>query len=368
MDSIVAVVRGTDKLASFDKLLELTDFKRTLLGAHERSGVAKADFRIVIKPNIMVFVNQKDWDCIVTDREMVELLVDAIRGLGFTHLAICEAQTDVSMMLKNQEVAFVADKVGYRPEGRYRIADLTLESKPYAYEYLGADGKPRIFRDFVGETWRDAHFRISFAKAKTHEHDYLTLSIKNVYGCFPSPTKIRSYHMRDEVFDVTARSLRNFPVHFAFVDAWMCSDGFQGYKVAHRRPLLMLFGGPSPVAVDTEICKRAGIDPRKCKMIVRTAEQIHGGVLPTYTVKGDTETRFADVVAWENIKDETVASIDRREEVYINWGLVNSKAAELIDQKMFPPRNLIYRIGLWSMKWVYRALVATGLWQRLFPH
>ena len=37
----------------------------------------------------------------------------------------------------------------------------------------------------VGRTWRDADFRVSFAKNKTHTRAWYTLCIKNIYGALP---------------------------------------------------------------------------------------------------------------------------------------------------------------------------------------
>jgi uncharacterized protein (DUF362 family) len=217
----------------------------------------------------------------------------------------------------------------------------------------------------VGRTWKNADFRMTFAKCKTHEHDWLTLGIKNVYGCFPSPAKIRTYHMRDEVFDVTARSLANFSVHFSIVDAHLASDGFQGYKIAnHPRPLKMLFGGADPVAVDMEIFARAGLDYRKSKFLKTAVEQLHGGAYPQYTVVGDA-TQFAALGPWENIDDDIVAFIDRAEEVYVAWGFINLKPAAVhVDYAMFPPKNVFFRIAVWLMRRLYALLSCLGLYKR----
>ncbi|MFQ6088218.1 MAG: DUF362 domain-containing protein [Candidatus Methanofastidiosia archaeon] len=56
--------------------------------------------------------------------------------------------------------------------------DLTKEMVPH--NYIG-----RLKRHFVGPTWRDADFRISFAKNKIHTSCYYTLTLKNIYGVTP---------------------------------------------------------------------------------------------------------------------------------------------------------------------------------------
>ncbi len=365
--NIVGVVRDDDKLAGMQKLLDITQFRGVLTTAFERSGKRKEAFKIVIKPNMMVFINPRAFSATVTDKDLVEALVDEIRGMGFTEICLCEAQNDVGTMLKNHNVSFVADKIGYRPAGRYQVVDLTLESEPYAYAYTDDRGRTRKWVDCVGKTWRDADFRVTFAKCKTHEHDWMTLGVKNVYGCFPSPNKVSKYHIRYEVPDVTARSVRAFPIHFSFVDAWLGSDGFQGYKINHPRELKMLFGGKDAVAVDMEIFKRAGLEPHKSKILRCVVEQAYGGTYPTYDVKGDQSTLFRQLGPWDNISDEIVEGIDILEEVYISWGFINLKPiATVIDLTMFPPRNIFIRFLVWLSKGLYGIFKMFRFYRKLY--
>jgi uncharacterized protein (DUF362 family)/membrane protease YdiL (CAAX protease family) len=355
MENIVVVKRGDEKFSCFQELLEKSGFDQVLLQAYKDSRKKEKDyFRIAIKPNMMVFINPKAYKATVTDKELVEYLVDHIRRLGFNDISICEAQNDVGRMLKNHNVKFIARKIGYDPQGRYKIVDLTEESETFHYRYKDEDGRIKKWKDKVGKTWKEADFRITFAKCKTHEHDWMTLGVKNVYGCFPRADKVCRYHIRNEIFDVTARMMCNFPVHFSFVDAWVGSDGFQGYKIAHPQELKMLFGGADAVAVDMEIFKRAGLDPKKSKILGKSVEQLYDGVYPQYEVKGDEHTQFDQLVLWENICDDVVQSIDVLEEVYFAWAFINLEpAAKVIDYKMFPPRSIFHRFAVWGMKQLY---------------
>jgi membrane protease YdiL (CAAX protease family)/uncharacterized protein (DUF362 family) len=354
MQNIVGIVRGEDKISSFKDLIAATDFDAVLHRANEESGKEKSDFKIVIKPNMMVFISREKHEALVTDKDLVENLIDHIRRLGFSNICVCEAQNDVGRMLKNHNVAFVADQIGYKPDGRYKIVDLTNQSVPFKYVYKDKKGKTKEWKDTVGTTWRDADFRITFAKCKTHEHDWMTLGVKNIYGCFPNPNKVCRYHIKNEVPDVTARALHNFPVHFSFVDGWIGSDGFQGYKIANPQDLKMLFGGNNPVAVDMEIFKRAGLNPAKSMILAAAVDQLYDGSYPSYIVKGDRETRFDQLCPWENVSDDTVSAIDILEEIYIAWGIINLKpVGVVIDDDLFPPKNLLYRISIWFMKKLY---------------
>jgi len=282
-------------------------------------------------------------------------------ALGFVNIAVCEAQNDVGRMLRNHNVPFVAEQAGYRPSGRYRIVDLTTEGVPYSFEYRCGDHL-RKWKDQVGRTWMEADFRITFAKLKTHEHDWLTLSTKNVYGTFPPPDKVARYHLRSEVFDATARLIRCFPIHFAFLDGWVASDGFQGYKIAHPRPLKVIFAGRDCVAVDMEAFRRAELDPKRSKMLKAIVAQCRDGVYPTYQVAGDPSLKFRDVCPeWENISNTTVEGIDVLEEVYVTWGILNLKPiAMAVDYAMFPPKTWFYRLLIQISQKLYGAVVAVS--------
>ncbi len=367
MDNVVAVVRGNDKLSSFDEVIALAGFESALSEASESSGKNKRDFRIVIKPNMMVYVNPRAYEPLVTDKDLVERLVDRILDMGYRDVAVCEAQNDVGRMLKNHNVEFVSKQIGYDPRGRYRIVDLTNEAVTHRYAYRGARGKIKHWKDKVGLTWRDADFRITFAKCKTHEHDWMTLGVKNVYGCFPRADKVCRYHIRYEVADVTARSFFNFPVHFSFVDGWVASDGFQGYKIARPQELKMLFGGNNAVAVDVEVFKRAGLEPCKSMILKRVVEQLYRGVYPRYAVKGDEDTQFSQLCAWDNVEDEIVEAIDVVEEVYVAWSFINLvPAGTVVDYDVFPPKDRLSRFLVWIVKKLYAVFKLTRLYRRLY--
>jgi uncharacterized protein (DUF362 family) len=354
MENTVAVVRGTEKLAAFKEVIDLSKFDDALLAKHQESGKSKEEFSIIIKPNMMVYTNPEAFEPLVTDWELVEYLVDHIRAQGFTNIKVCEAQNDVGRMLKNHNVEFVAERIGYKPNGRYKVCDLTLESKTFHYLYLDKKGMIKRWKDKVGTSWKEADFRVTFAKCKTHEHDWMTLGLKNVYGCMPRADKVAKYHIKSEVFTVTARSLYNFPLHFSFIDAWVGSDGFQGYKICHPQDLKMFLAGPDAVAVDIETFKRAGVDPVKSKFIQEAAWQVSDGVYPEYKIVGDTTTQFSDICKWDNIDDKIVESIDILEEVYISWGIINLKAiAKVVDYNTFPPKNWFYRFLVWLSKKLY---------------
>jgi hypothetical protein len=76
---------------------------------------------------------------------------------------------------------------------------------------------------------------------------------------------------------------------------------------------------------------------------------------------------FNQITDWENVDDEVVAGIDILEEVYLAWGIINlAPAGMLIDYKLFPPKNIIYRIAVWFMKFLYKILKHTKLFKKYY--
>ena len=365
METIVGVTRGTDKFESFNELLNITKFDEAIENSFKALNKDKSNFKVVIKTNMMVFIRQEGHNATVTDKEFVEYLIDHLISLGFTNISVCEAQHDVGRLLNNHNVQFISKQIGYNPNGRYKIVDLTLEAKKYKYIYKNKQGKIREWEDTVGETWRDADYRISFAKCKTHEHDWMTLSVKNIYGCFPDAKKVKKYHMQKEVWIVTSRSIRNFPVHFAFVDGWISSDGFQGYKIPHPQDTKFLFGGENPIAVDMEIFNRAGLDYKQSKILRESVFQLYDGIYPTYKMTGDA-TRFKEICEWENIRATTVKFINLLEEIYYAWGFINLKAGKEVDYNLFPPKNFFNVLLVWLSKQFYGILIRFRFYRKLY--
>lgn len=138
----------------------------------------------------------------------------------------------------------------------------------------------------------------------------------------------------------------------------------------------MLFGGPNADAVDMEIIKRAGLyredaasdkEKYRSRIINRSVNQLYDGVYPVYEVKGDTDTRFHDIVDWKNISNAIVRDMNRWEEIYIAWGLINLKvSADGVDYALFPPKNIFLRFVVWASKFLYFIAMMIPYYRKLY--
>jgi len=212
---------------------------------------------------------------------------------------------------------------------------------------------------FVGESWRDADFRISFAKNKTHDVSRCTLVIKNTYGCLPAKDKFREYHQKREVDTSTIQALKHFPVHFAAIDASWSLDGPLGYKegfdvvrdeagqvinegnIHHTETII---GGRDLLAVEKVGMLKMGLDPAEDKRFYKLAVDAFGE--REFEWVGDTGT----YENWLNVGAVTCDALDIGEEIPVMAHFLGESMAH-VDPQLFPPfkttwmHRLRHRVG-----------------------
>lgn len=293
--SVVAAVNGrpvpaaqeqAEQIRALEEVLEITHFFDVLEKHWRASNKSRDDFQIAIKPNLMMLYSIND-PTSHTDPLLVEHLIDLIVDRGFKKIKLVESQNLYGNWFSNREVLTVAEYAGYKARN-YEIVDLTETGVPHYYSgYLG--------EHLVGPAWRDADFRISFTKNKTHFLCYYTLNLKNIYGTTPAQNKLREYHHNRDWKWVTIDTLRSFPVHFGLVDAWLSADGLLGFK-GQRNPCYTrsIFGGQNIVAVDWVGAERMGLNPL-VNPLTRMAVAIWG--MPEIRREGNTG-RYE---SWHNI-------------------------------------------------------------------
>ena len=253
--STVAAVRQPDRFLALDEVLEATDFFRLLEEARETSGKTKEQFSIIVKPNFSFMYSLADISTF-TDPTLVEHLIDRIYGKGNRNLAVAESQSTYTMFAANRDIPTLARYIGLRARN-YKIIDLSEDTVPHHY--------PGVLGDHEAHpAWRDADFRISFAKNKTHSYAYYTLTIKNIYGALPKKNKFKEYHCNKDlgIFKPTIDFIEEFPIHFGLIDAYFSADGpFGIFADVEPNYTSTIIGGQDIVAVDWVGASKMGYDP-----------------------------------------------------------------------------------------------------------
>jgi len=181
-------------------------------------------------------------------------LIDRMFERGYRNLACADARSTYGVFFTNREVKTVAHHIGLN-EKNYRIIDLSEDLEDY--QFSGKLGK-----HYVNREWKNADFRIAFAKNKTHSYARYTLTLKVIYGALPMENKFLEYHHKRDIFSTTIEFIKQFPIHFALIDAYISADGPFGI-FADKNPnhTETIIGSEDPVATDWIGAAKMGLDP-----------------------------------------------------------------------------------------------------------
>lgn len=128
--------------------------------------------RVLVKPNLVS--NQVELAVVHVDA--VRAVIDFMRGFNARRIIVAESSTG------DTQEAF--RRFGYgQLESRYsdvRLMDLNRDSHD-AIRFETVDGAGRSVK--VSRTVKECDFRVSLARAKTHDHLVCTLTLKNMLGC-----------------------------------------------------------------------------------------------------------------------------------------------------------------------------------------
>jgi uncharacterized protein (DUF362 family) len=261
----VVVIKSPDRFEALDQVLLEAGFFQLLDETWRASAMAKEDFSILIKPNFSFMYSLTDLSTF-TDPHLVEYLVHQIRQKGYTNVSVVEAQSTYSVFFTNRDVPTLAKYIGLAGND-YNIIDLS-EAGPRDPRGLEDSGIRTHLEEEVHPAWRNADFRISFAKNKTHAYAFYSLTMKNIYGALPRKNKFKEYHCNRKefgeypIYTPTIDFLEKYPVHFGLIDAYFSADGAFGV-FADKEPnyTSTIIGGDNLVAVDWVAASKMGLDP-----------------------------------------------------------------------------------------------------------
>ena len=286
----VAAIKDPDRFRALDQVLEATGFFNVLNEAQSNSGKTKDEFSIIIKSNFSFMYSLTDISTF-TDPSLVEHLIDKIHERGYRNIAVAEAQSTYTVFFTNRDVPTLAKYIGLRGKN-YRVIDLSENTEAYDYGRILGSHK-------VHPAWRDADFRVSFAKNKTHSYAYYTLTIKNIYGALPMKNKFKEYHCNKElgIFIPTIDFIDEFPIHFGLIDAYISADGpFGIFADVEPNFTSTIIGGDNIVAVDWVGASKMGYDPMISKYMQLAVERFGK---PKIRLIGDHST----YPGWRNVPE-----------------------------------------------------------------
>jgi uncharacterized protein (DUF362 family) len=260
----VFVLRGEtkeEKIPLLNRLLDEAGLKTLIEERARETNRRISDIRVAIKPTFMLGYHRKDLSTI-TDTELLTELAVYLRRLGCADVAVVEARNIYDQFYKNRAVADVA-RYFHISSPHFRLVDSSEEQVQHQYER-------GLAQYTVGRTWKEADFRITFGKMRSHPVEMVYLTIGNLEGLGDRCDKFFFVERQAQRETALMMLIDEFPPHFALIDAYdSAADGLMGMMGCPRpRSPRRLYGGADALAVDMVAARQMGMsDPRDSSLI-----------------------------------------------------------------------------------------------------
>ena len=315
------------KLSEFRKLLDDSGLAREVQRQAQSLSKPLAGLALVIKASFMLGYDRRDTSCI-TDPELVAALAEYLWALGCHNIAVVEGRNVYDSFYRNRTVEDVAGYFGFSSL-HYRIVDTTEEL--VAHEYFRGMA---VYS--VSQTWKEADFRISFGKLRSHPSHVAYLSLGNVEGvgerCHDFIFTERQAHRLTSIMML----LDEFPPHFALLDAYdSAADGLIGVMGCSKpRTPRRLYASADALALDTVVLRQTGLkNPRESDLVNAACHWFgSSGASP--------EVRGADgPIAWHGPYDDELSAFLSLLSfpVYVLASKRGALFVPAMDKKAFPP-------------------------------
>ena len=340
--AVVNDTDGNDKFKLFSETLRLAGFWKKIESERKIDKTAKKLFRIVIKPNLEIF----DTDAPTgTDPEIVEHLVFLLHKKGYMNVVVADGLGSADLWLENRDVPILADLVGYH----YKTED----GKPYDIINLSEDlikvnfPKEGTLRGTeLAKSWINAQFRINIAKNKTDDEGVFSLCLQNLIGVLPLRDKEYHYYHRLKPGDVCVDLLKQTPVHFSIVDAFVSNHGSDGTHASNPLLTKTYIASDDLLLADWVAALKMGADPYASSLSATALRTI--GLPSKYKIKGN----LAPYEGWINTHPALSDSVRKRNQSFI----ANRKASnwfQSVNRELFPFKNEIDdKINLFISKYL----------------
>ncbi len=285
-----------EKLPAFCQLLNDSGLKAALEARARQLNKNVVDLQVAIKVTFMLGYDRRDHS-VITDPDLVAALAAQLATLGCRNISVVEGRNVYDSFYRNRTVQDVAAYFGYQSP-YYRIVDTTEEQ--IAHQYFRG-----MAAYTVGKSWKEADFRITFGKLRSHPSHVAYLALGNVEGvgarCHDFIFTERQAHRHTTIMML----LDEFPPHFALLDAYdSAADGLIGVMgCARPRIPRRLYASADALALDTVVLEHIGVKNPRDSDLVNAACHWFGSTAARPEVRGD-DTRLA----WHGPYDDTLSA------------------------------------------------------------
>src|SRR5262249_52899238 len=147
----------------------------------------------------------------ITDPLLLAELACFLRELGCADVAVVETPNIYDRFFRNRSVADVAAYFGFASP-HYHLVDLSTDQVAHVYSR-------GLAQYSVSRTWKEADFRISFGKMRSHPTDMVYLTLGNIESIGARYDEFIFAERRAERETALMTLLHDFPPHFALLEA-----------------------------------------------------------------------------------------------------------------------------------------------------
>jgi uncharacterized protein (DUF362 family) len=349
----VWVAEGSEEDSKADVFRRLLDDAALSKRISERAralGKSAAELRVVIKATFMLGYDRRD-KAILIDPALLEELGRCLKEAGCREVLVGEGRNLYDRFYEGRGVREVAQYFGLESPF-YRVVDLTEEQVPHHYSRGMA-------QDTVARSWRDADFRILFAKLRSHPTDFSHLTIGGTQGVGARLEEFLFFERQAHRDTAILMPLAEFPPHFGLIDGYdSAADGLVGIIACPNPPRpRRLYASGDALAVDLVATRHMGLSDPRQSYFLGAACQWFGDPTERIEVMGPDEP----LPGWRHpyySGASTLLSLL----AYPAYQFAFGRGAGFIppmDPKAFPPKA---RAGWWleAQRWFIRRLLGIG--------
>ena len=253
-----------EKLDLFRRILDESRLAVRLRNRAEELGKSIHDVSVAIKPTFMLGYDRRD-SSVITDPALIDALARYLREVGCADVAVIEARNIYDQFFHRRTVREVADYFEIQSES-YRLVDGSEEQVAHSY-FRG------LAQYTVARSWKEADFRITFGKMRSHPVELAYLTVGNVEWiggrCDEFLFAERQAHRETAIMML----LDEFPPHFAILDAYeSAADGLIGVMGCPRpKQPLRFYAGPDALSVDIVAARHIRVQHPRKSTVLRAA-------------------------------------------------------------------------------------------------
>jgi len=249
------------KIPLFKQIVRESGLVERLRERARELGKRTDEVTVAIKPAFMMGYDRRDTS-MITDPVLLDVLAVTLKEAGCTDVAVVESRNIYDQFFGARTVSEVARYFGY-DSPNYRVVDGSEDQVHYSY-------MRGLAQYSVARTWKEADFRITFGKMRSHPVELAYLTVGNVEWMGGRCDQFIFVERQAQRETAIMMLLDEFPPHFSILEGYeSAADGLVGVMGCPRpKSPLRYYAGADALAVDIVAARHMGVrDPRKSSLL-----------------------------------------------------------------------------------------------------